>query len=455
MMRNKYKITILWAALILALPFSCFAEGVIPAKQDEAILTISKGIEIVLKDNRLIKIAIPENDMAFQDSLISRSALLPALNITASETLYKDQPGAKFDSSVIPSSGRSSFSYGIDVYQTLFDFGKNLSNYKASKEAYKARKARTESVKRVATLEFIIAYFDVLETEKMIKVFEKEVESLNSYLTDIQHLYEQGAAVKNDLLPAKVKLADAKQRLIAARNRKDITLIRLNNILARPHRENTLVQDVSMQLPVVPGIDDSLKMAQDLRPEIVFYQDQINASVLTERAKAVENFPVFYADAGYAYDQNKYQAHESNMTFELGAKMKFYDGGQARAQLMKERQNRRKLNEQKEKIVEDIKFEVEDSHIGLKDAREKVVVAKDALEQAQENVRVYRVKYNAGSATPTDVLDAIALQTRAETNFCTSEYELKRNYAKLIYSVGEDLAEVYSKMENQYDGTAK
>ena len=103
----------------------------------------------------------------------------------------------------------------------------------------------------------------------------------------------------------------------------------------------------------------------------------------------------------------------------------------------------------KGKLTEDIKFEIEDSYYGLKNACEKVQVAKEALSQADENVRFYRVKYNAGVATTTDVLEAISLQTKAQANFCTDNYEMKRSYAKLMYSMGLDLSLIYEKMESK------
>jgi outer membrane protein TolC len=141
--------------------------------------------------------------------------------------------------------------------------------------------------------------------------------------------------------------------------------------------------------------------------------------------------------------------HEDNMSVNLGVKMNLYDGGAARADLLKERALQKQIKEQKEKLVEDIKFEVEDSHLGLKDACEKVSVASEAIGQADENVRAYRVKYTAGVATPTDVLEAITLQTRARTNYYSADYELKRNYARLMYSMGIDLTLIYEKMESK------
>ena len=436
---------------IFIICFCCQAH----AQEQARLITISGGIQIVLKDNRLIRIALPDNEMAYQDSLIARSALLPQLNANVTKTFNRFQPAMKFGSTDVNTADKEPLGYGFDVYQTLFDFGKSLSNYRASRELFKAQKAHTESVKRVATLEFIIAYFNLLEVDRMIVVFKKEVESLTSYLNDIEHLYEQGAAVKNDLLPAKVRLADVKQRLITARNDRIIAAAKLNNILALPLREKITVQDIKMQPPEFPEMEDTWNMAKAQRPEVAFYQNQIESSLLSARAKAVENFPTLFVDAGYAFSQNRYLTHENNASVELGAKMNLYDGGSSRAELLKERSRREQITGQKDKLIEDIKLEIEDSYFGLKNACEKIVVASDALEQAEENVRVYRVKYQAGSATPTEVLDAITLRTRAQTNYYNDDYELKRGYAKLMYSMGIDLGLVYSRMESDKNEPAK
>ncbi len=451
MLRKKLPILAILFLISVSRPYFVYGVEITLKPEEKSVrrLTIQEGIAMVLKDSRLIKITLSDNAMAYQDSLVARSALLPHLNMTAVKTYNLNKSEMKFGSQSVPTSNKDPFSFGVDVYQTLFDFGKSLSNYRASKDLFKAVKAHTESVKRVATLEFIVAYFDLLEAEKMIMVAEKEVESLSSYLNDMEHLYEQGVVVKNDLLPAKVKLADAKQRLIAAHNEKEVVAARLNNILALPLRERVAVEDIQMQTPQLPEMEAAWETAQLQRPEITFYADQIKASVSSERAKAVENFPIFFADGGYTYNQNRYLVHEDNMSVNLGAKMNFYDGGLARAELFKERARQKQLKEQKDKLIEDIKFEIEDSYFGLKDACEKVSVAEGALEQADENVRAYRVKYTAGSATSTDVLEAINLQTKAQTNYYSADYELKRNYAKLEYSIGMDLASVYAGLEKE------
>jgi outer membrane protein TolC len=411
------------------------------------LITITDGISMVLKDARLIKIELAGKDISFEDTLVALSPLLPHLNITMSKTYNQYTPAMIFGATSVPMGDKDPAAWGIDIYQTLFDFGKSISNYQASTESFHARKANVEAIKRTVTLEFIVTYFNLLESEKMITVAEKEVNSLASYLSDMGHLYEQGVIVKNDLLPAKVKLADAKQKLIASYNRREVAAAKLSTILTLPLFEDIIVQDVDAGKPDLPDMAASWSFAEIHRPEIKFFNDQIKSSVLRERAKTVENLPTIFADAGYNYTQNQYMVHQDNSYIQLGAKMNLYDGGKTGAEIMKERYMHKQLNEQKNKLVDDIRYEVKDSYLGVKDAIEKLNVAKDALAQAEENVRFYRVKYNNGAATSTDVLEAITLQTRAETNYYSADYELKRSHAKLTYSVGNDLTSIYKKSE--------
>lgn len=74
---------------------------------------------------------------------------------------------------------------------------------------------------------------------------------------------------------------------------------------------------------------------------------------------------------------------------------------------------------------------------------EEEKVAKSALLEARENVRVNRRKYAAGSATTTEVLEAITLDTQAYTDYYRALYETRRGYARFFYAIGTELAPLY------------
>jgi outer membrane protein len=434
----------------LSCPGFCAGEpDPVQNKAEGRLITISQGIKQVLKDSRLVKISLAGKEMAFQDSMIARSAFLPRLSASISQTFLDNEPKSKFGASEVPTAQKDSLAYGFEVYQTLYDFGKSFANFRSTRELVNASQANFEAVKKAAVLEFVLAYFDLLEAIKMIEVSEKEIESLQAYLVDIDQLFEQGVVVKNDLLPARVKLADARQRLIVSRSLKEMSEARIKNILTIPLKEGIRVVDVDMEDPRIPELNQAWEIAKSLRSELIILNQQIKASTLAERARAIENFPTIFINGGYSYAQNKYQVHQSDVFVNLGAKADLYEGGADRAALLKERDRRSLLTEQRNKVSDDIGLEVQSAYLGLTNAKEKVSVSRGALESAEENVRASRAKYNEGAATNTEVLEAIALQTNAQTNYYRANYEVRRNFSRILYAMGIDLELMFERMNKE------
>jgi outer membrane protein len=200
-------------------------------------------------------------------------------------------------------------------------------------------------------------------------------------------------------------------------------------------RQAIRVQDIEMKVSTVPEFEQAYKTAENERPELAIISQQLQASFDREKSKKAGMLPSIYARGGYTYTENEYQSHQSNMSLNLGSTWDLFNGGLAKSEADKERFRQRGLFEQKAKLVEDIKLEIESSHRSFSDAQEKLSVARDAMAQVKENVRVTRVRYNEGVATTTEVLEAIAMESKAQTNYYIAEYEFKRSYSKLMYSI--------------------
>ena len=148
------------------------------------------------------------------------------------------------DGLTAPEADRNYRSYGVGVHEDLYDFGARSSRYKAASTALDMAKLNIDKVKNIVALDFIIAYFDLLETEKMELVGEREVERLVSHLSMAQNLYKEGVITRNDLLQAEVRLSDAQQRLLTTTNMREVNASRINNILSLPLKNPVKVADV-------------------------------------------------------------------------------------------------------------------------------------------------------------------------------------------------------------------
>ncbi len=433
----KKQTVVLIAVLFITLTFACLSYA--------EVLTLSDGLRLAADNNRLIKINEQEELISEDDTLIAKSPMFPRVNASLSQTFLSDQPGAIFGEQTVPTSEKDFFSYSLSVQQTLYDFRKNAARYEASKTVLNTRRLDTVRIRNLVALDFVTGYFDLLEAEKMILVAQKEVERLESHSRNAETLYEEGVITKNELLQAQVKISDAKQRLLTAGNLRAPTASRLNNIISRPLKTDIQAADVdgpSYDITVLE-LEGAWQTAERLRPEIGIVDETVNALELEKTARRSEYFPEIFARGGYDYTENEYQLHEGNWSLVLGMHVNLFNGRGTSAELLKIGHTREKLLEQKNKLIDEIRLEVERYVLDVKTAMEKIAVTENAVAQAEENLRINRVRYEEGVGTATDVLDAVTLLTTAETNYYRAVYDLRKAEAGVIYSTGQDLSEVY------------
>jgi outer membrane protein TolC len=409
------------------------------------VLTFAQGLRLAADNNRVIKVTQQQENISRADTLIAKSVLLPNVNASASQTFLSYQPKAIFGLQIVPTADKSFVSYSLGVQQLLYDFQGSVSRYRASQSVLDTKRLDTLRVRNQVSLDFAVAYFDLLEAEKLVQVAEKEVESVQGHLRDATNLYENGVITKNDLLQAEVRLSDARQKLLNARNLRAITASRLNTVLSRPLTSEVQVTDID-ETPaghVILDREKAWEAAIETRPEMRIVDETMRSLNFEETARKSEYYPRFFAGASYDYTENRYMFHQGNASLLLGMTLNLFSGGSTKAELLKVDYQRTQLQEQRARLADEIRLEVERNILDLRNAVERIRVTKDAAGQAEENLRINRVRYEEGVGTATEVLDAVTLLTVAETNYYRSLYDLRRAESAVLYSIGKDLLEVY------------
>lgn len=407
-------------------------------------LTLQEGLRSVTQGNRLIRIALSEEAVSEADILLARSAMLPNVNASISQTLLAHQPAAIFGRQTVPISEKGFLSYSLTVQQLLYDFKASISRYEASKAVLRSKELDTKRVRGLVALNFALKYFDLLETEKMRLAAEKEVQRLESHLKDAKSLYTEGVITKNDLLQAEVRLSDSRQKLLSLCNLRSINASMLNNLLARPLSSEIEVVEPDNRVSATKyDLKLSTESALNNRPEVQIINETMNALKLDEASKEADFYPRFFVRGSHDYTENSYQVHETNWSLTLGMSLNIFSGGSTKAELLKIQNRNAQLLEQKARIEDEVRLEVEKYYLDFQNAGERINVTKDAIEQAEENLRINNIKYKEGVGTATDVTDAVTLLTVAETNHQRAQYDLRRAEAAFLYSLGSDLTEVY------------
>jgi outer membrane protein len=115
-----------------------------------------------------------------------------------------------------------------------------------------------------------------------------------------------------------------------------------------------------------------------------------------------------------------------------------YHGGANRGNLTAAEADIRQAGADAQGILNDISLEVTVAYRGVVSAQERVELARPAVDQSAEALRIVRERYRNGTATPTDVIDAETASTRAEQRFASARIEYLSALARLAYVLGDD-----------------
>jgi outer membrane protein TolC len=378
---------------------------------------------------------------------LARSPWLPSLDVYARETWLRYQPGVRFGPSGLTAftSEDQFLTYGFKATQLLYDFGKTSSSVGAAQEGLRSREAGSLRVGNRAALEFVSLYFDLLEAEELLKVAQNEVTRYEAHLKDAEARRKAGVVTRNEVLQAEVTLADSRQRFLTAENTRAIRASRINSMLLRPLGSPVTVSEIVGTALSTISLEDAWAVAEKDNPDIRDLDARIRAKKASIDSVRAEYLPAFYVTGGYEYSQNQYQIHESNWSVIAGVNINLAAGGSTGARIGMARGELASLSFTREKVADMVRLDVQAALLDLESSHRKVDVAITAVAQAEENLRLQRLRYQEGVGTSTEVLDAVTLMTVAETNAWKANYGVKRAEAALLYAMGRDLVAEYSK----------
>jgi outer membrane protein len=426
--------------VVICLVFSgqCLAEA-------PAAITLAEGLRIATDKSRGVNIAKFNERMAESDTLMARSALLPRVDASGAYTNMAYQPASLFMSQTIPMSDSHYYSYSISIQQLLFDFRGSLSRYEASRMILEAQKLESARIRNAVAYDFTMTFYDFLESQHLVEAMAKEIERLEAHFRDANHLFDAGVITRNDLLQVQVRLSDARQKQLSVQNQKAFQAARLNNLLQQPLSSECRVMENEgiLAFPVDTSLDAAWEEAARQRTEIRIVDRTIDAIDLETTAQKSEFLPRVFVKGSNDYMENPYQEHENNWSLMLGVSVNLFEGGKTMASLQKTKTRKRQLLEQRAKLIDEIKLELQRSILDRRNAYARIIANKDAVGQAKENLRINNNRYSEGEGTATEVLDAVTLLTTVETNHIRSIYDYRKAEAATHYATGTDLLEVY------------
>jgi outer membrane protein TolC len=294
-----------------------------------------------------------------------------------------------------------------------------------------------------------VAYYDVLLAVQQIVVQEASVNLLARELEDTTRRYEAGTVPRFNVLRAEVEVANARPRLIRARNSYRIAKNNLANQLGY-HVPAGIWEDSPLQLsgkleagPYEIELPVALARALERRTELQALR----------KAEGLRREGITVAKAGYRPSVqlfSGYGGRSSNFSLDLTDEVHgWFAGGQLSWPIFDGLLTKGRVEEAKalygkalldtDETTRRIELEVRTVYSNFIEAKDVIESQKKVQEQAEEALRLAAARYEAGTGTQLDVLNAQTALTEARTTQVQALHDYLVAQARLERAIGQDL----------------
>jgi outer membrane protein TolC len=439
-----------WLALTLALPATAQepTEALTPEQVAVELgydlsepLTLEQCIEIALRVHPDIEVAVANLDRATAGVREARASLWPSFT-ASTDYRVTQQPTrtVQIGGSIFPAGGGRSTARNTQVTGTLsvYQTGRQETISQARQYAKAAEAGLADARRRLAYL-VARAYYDVLAGDRLIAVQEQSVAVAEGHVNLVQAQIDAEDAAPMEIHAVRSELHSAQLQLVSARNQAALARASLRSALGEPETAVELV-DAWQEPRALPMLDECVEAALAERPDLDQARASLRGAELGVRLARLQQDPQFSI-----ITQGEYGRYNSlsgaSWTIYGQIQQSIFDGGATRAALARARAERRIAEADVTRAERDIRLEVEQAWLSLRESAERIATAEAGRVEAQANLDSAQQRYAANVAILLEITDAQAKATRADVDLLQSYYEYNTALADLRQAMGEAASE--------------
>jgi outer membrane protein TolC len=416
-------------------------------------LTLQQAVAIALEKNPLRKAAIADTKVASAGIREARSSLLPHLSFTETAT-RGDDPVYVFGSR-LRQQRFTTADFALNSLNTplpvgdfttrfggtwnLFDSFATWHGVNQARQMNEAAGHQLERTDQEIVFRVISSYYGVLLAAKQLEVAEQSAKTTRSIMDRSQARFDSGLVVESDLLMAKVRMAERQQEVIRDTNTLEEARAELNTAVGMPVESPfQLTEGLAERALPIPALQDVEKQALTNRPDLKSIASE-QAAQRQSVAIAKSSFgPRVNAFADWEMDNPTLLAGGGGNNWLTGIEVQFdiFQGGAKRAELSRQRALEDKVAAMKQAASDAVRLEVRRAYYETDANRQQIEVARAAIAQAQESLRINQDRYDSGLTTITDLLSAEEAARRSQTDYWEAVYRFQTSYANLELASG-------------------
>lgn len=366
--------------------------------------------------------------MSLMDNLIIQRVFLPAIFFDAQAPEGAPPVPVQFG---VKYSGNAA----LQLNQMIFN-AQWLLGLKAA-QTYRELAVKNVTQSKVQVAESVSkAYYGVLIAEERAKLLDLNIQRLDSLTREMSAMNQKGFVEKLDVDRLEVSLNNLKTERSKVQNMVDLSYYMLKFQMG-------MKLDETIQLTDRINEADVNRIALEVKADdgsLFKYDQRIDYSILKSNLLLsemdVENnkrgyYPTVSAFAGYGYNTGRNSFGEvfgspwfNNANIGLSINIPVFDGFAKKYKIQQAKFTVDKVKQSLSLVEQSIDLQIRSANITIINGLETLKTQKRNLDLAQEVVRVSKIKYQSGTGSNIEVINAESALKESQTNYFASLYDL-------------------------------
>ena len=274
-------------------------------------------------------------------------------------------------------------------------------------------------------------YWQLISLQEKTKTIAAVDTMLADIEKDVKVAVKAGVALHNDLLQVQLRRNDVASQRLKLEN--GISIVRL--LLAQFCGLHDSAFDVRTDINSEPNVEFSMFNVQS-STEYQLLQKQVETTKLPKKMAIGQQLPSVAVGAGYNYHNLLDNDHTFAMVYAtVSVPISDWWGGSHAIK-------RRKIEQQKaeEQLIDNaelLQIRMQNARNSVVEATEQLTIAQRSIQQAEENLRLYRNYYRAGTCTMSNLLEAQMLYQQALDKYTDAYADLQNKLLEYRQSIGQ------------------
>ncbi|MDR2963422.1 MAG: TolC family protein [Bacteroidales bacterium] len=398
-------------------------------------LSLSKAIEVALKNNYNIAIAHNETDITAAQNNWGNAGALPTVQGIATGNW-----NSSLSNLDVPSIYASQMNAGVELSWTLFDGGRMF-----------VRKNMLEQNQNLSELDFrrnvlsltfsiVATYFDIIRQTQQLHSMREVINYNAERVSILNTSFNAGMSAKNDYLQAQIDYNNA----LESAHSQEIAIIAakrtLQNLMGNNMSEDFDVTDSITFDPSI-SIEDLRKKITAVNMDIRAGQKQLEITQLAFRTARTQYFPTLSFTSGYYFNltNSSTGGNVHSQGPQVGGRLviPIYRAGQNRQASTIARINTLSAEAQLAQTRLEVLEDLEQTFLEYENFKKSYEIEVETYKLALENLDINSARFRLGHSTSLEVHIAQNVYMQSATRMMDFAYALKMSETKLKQLVAQ------------------